>query len=151
MFKKRESFQVQYYHDLDSFSNDLIESMTAIQRPITDYNKTFNELEGNRLTELLNAIELMADPSVPISHQISNFWDAVHVMHLKLDIDSRKLVKMTKSLSAFRAIDENDKIILIKFSSIEIVIIRMILYFDFQFEYWNIITVSFMHSIVYWY
>ena len=129
--------------ELISDSNFILSDFRIpISRPITDYNKTFNEMEGNHLTELLNAIQFMSNPLATVSHPINEFWDAIRVLHIKMDTDIRKLIKMSKCLTGFRSICESDQISLLKFASIEIVLIRMILYFDFQFEYWNIITVS---------
>ena len=122
-------------------------SVIAIQRPISDPKHVFNEMEGNRLTELFNAMQYMIDPSVPFIHPVNDFWEAIHTLYIKLDIDTRKLVKTSKNLKGFTNIDQNDQITLLKFASIEISLIRMLLNFDFQLEHWNIPTVCYLAYI----
>lgn len=127
--------------DTDTDQNDDI-SLITIQRPISDPKHVFNEIEGNRMTELFNAMQYMSDPSVPFTHPVDDFWEAIHTLYIKLDIDTRKLVKTSKNLKGFTSINQNDQVTLLKFASIEISLIRSLLRFDFQLEHWNIPTVS---------
>ncbi|CAG2172010.1 unnamed protein product [Oppiella nova] len=46
---------------------DLNLSVIPVMKPITDYNNQFNELEGNRLTELLDALKIMMNPMVNVN------------------------------------------------------------------------------------
>ena len=47
------------------------------------------------------------------------------------------IVQMAKRLNGFKSLCEHDQLVLIKYASIEIVVLRMILYFDFNELCWS--------------
>ncbi|CAG2184128.1 unnamed protein product [Oppiella nova] len=55
---------------------------------------------------------------------------------------------MCKTLTAFRGLPESDQIVLLKYASLEIIVIQMILKFDFDGQFWDIITESHYSHLV---
>jgi len=53
---------------------DLNLSVIPVMKPITDYNNQFNELEGNRLSELLDALKIMMSPVVNVNDNEVNAY-----------------------------------------------------------------------------
>ncbi|CAG2181535.1 unnamed protein product, partial [Oppiella nova] len=53
------------------------------------------------------------------------------------EIQIRNIIKMSKRLNAFKSLCEQDKVILIKYASFEIITLRMVLNFNFQDMYWT--------------
>ncbi|CAG2169506.1 unnamed protein product [Oppiella nova] len=105
---------------------------------ITDYSDNFNEVEGRRLTELQYAVQHLKYPSLQLSQTIvDNFFDAKNIFQCNCDQETRKLVKMSKCLTTFATMCESDQLNLLKYASLEIAIMRMIAYFDFDTQYWT--------------
>ncbi|CAG2099956.1 unnamed protein product [Medioppia subpectinata] len=129
-------------------ADDMACKALAVQRLvapviITDYSNTLNEVEGSRLWELQNAIQFLKYPSLQLSQTIvENFVDARRIFQGNCDQETRKLVKMSKSLTTFATMCESDQLTLLKYASLEIAVMRMIAYFDFDTQYWNVISVS---------
>ncbi|CAG2166176.1 unnamed protein product, partial [Oppiella nova] len=105
---------------VNSNSNEMV--VPCIPPLITDYKNNFNELESNRMTELLSATHVMktwlTDAQTylikhPVIEEACRAWALMCVQ----EVD--KLVKMTKSLVAFNGICDNDRIALIKYGSVE--------------------------------
>ena len=118
---------------------DLNLSVIPVMKPITDYNNQFNELEGNRLSELLDALKIMMSPVVNINDNEINayFVDPFNLMLRYHENGLQNIVKMTKRLNAFKSLCEHDQLTLIKFASIEIGVLRIILNFDFNELCWS--------------
>ncbi|CAG2180470.1 unnamed protein product [Oppiella nova] len=53
------------------------------------------------------------------------------------EIQIRNIIKMSKRLNAFKSLCEQDKMILIKYASFEIITLRTVLNFNFQDMYWT--------------
>ncbi|CAG2167197.1 unnamed protein product [Oppiella nova] len=118
---------------------DLNLSVIPVMKPITDYNNQFNELEGNRLTELLDALKIMMNPMVNVNDNEMNAY-SVDPFNLILRYQENGLqntVKMAKRLNAFKSLCDHDQLTLIKYASIEIVVLRIILNFDFNELCWS--------------
>ncbi|CAG2171747.1 unnamed protein product, partial [Oppiella nova] len=129
----------------DNNNNEIIEnnlnhSLMPIVNPVSDYSVYFNELEDNKLSELLNALKHL-EKSVDIISQtfVDTFRKAFAILQSKVEIEAQNIVKMSKCLDTFNNICESDQKILIKHSAIEINILRMLPYFNYEYEYWNII------------
>ncbi|CAG2116945.1 unnamed protein product [Medioppia subpectinata] len=76
------------------------------RRPLTDYGNQLNELEGRRLTELLNAMHIYTETVVPVTEfAVKNNY----VMASQLDARVYSLIKMAKNLTAFNELCENDR------------------------------------------
>ncbi|CAG2161710.1 unnamed protein product, partial [Oppiella nova] len=118
---------------------DLNLSVIPVMKPITDYNNQFNELEGNRLSELLDALKVMMNPMVNVNDNEINAY-SVDAFNLILRCQENGLqnnVQMAKRLNGFKSLCEHDQLTLIKYASIEIVVLRMILTFDFNKLCWS--------------
>ncbi|CAG2109579.1 unnamed protein product [Medioppia subpectinata] len=113
-----------YASDTTAYKCEL--SVVPIVRPIGDCIPNFNELEVQKLRELLNAINSMiaptADTDTPIV--LTNEWDAKNAMIMKNDLQIANIVKMSKCLTTFNALCENDRIVLITYGSMEIGVLR---------------------------
>ena len=119
--------------------------MTVLPIPRVDisFKFNFNEMEGHKLTELCEAIKLMRHPADRVDFQDvpNNYSGAVHILHSSCDQEIKDVIKMCKTLNAFRGLPESDQIVLLKYASLEIIVIQMILKFDFDGQFWDIITV----------
>ena len=126
-------------------------SVLPILRPITDYSNNFTESEGNKLTELFHAIGFLNHRIDKIDgrHVANSYIEAASVLHSSCDNEIRDVVKMSKQFNAFRSVCESDQIVLIKYASLEIIINRMVLKFNFERQYWDIITVCIINIINY--
>ena len=116
-------------------------SVVPFERPINHCN-TFNQLEEIRLKELISAMAILQTPSSHNIRKTEDFWEALRLLNTKCDLEIRKIIKMAKKLRAFGSLDENDKIILLKYSVIEIMSLRMTEYFDLNGQHWRVIIVS---------
>ncbi|XP_054169174.1 uncharacterized protein LOC128966351 [Oppia nitens] len=99
----------------------------CIDRPLTDYNNNFNELEGNRITELLNAMKTFKKPFGPIVSQTNTYRESLCAYSEHLEQVIIKLGVISKCLQLFNSINLNDQIALIKYGSIEISCLRSII------------------------
>ncbi|CAG2099961.1 unnamed protein product [Medioppia subpectinata] len=108
-------------------------SVVPIARPITAYKITFNELEGNQLSELFDALKCMeisvftTDVTDPKDTQ--EMWSLVMAQN---EGAVKLIVQMSKSLHRFNSLCDHDQIILLKYSAIEIDAMRMIMKFNFE-------------------
>ncbi|CAG2106309.1 unnamed protein product [Medioppia subpectinata] len=115
-------------------------SVIPIARPISDLIDKFNDLEMNRLAELLNAMHMLKSPLVPITSEAMTMDDGCNVWRYKCEQEVLKIIKMSKSLEAFQGLCENDQIALVKYGCIEMHCLRLTLHYDFDKEYWTLIT-----------
>ncbi|CAG2100789.1 unnamed protein product [Medioppia subpectinata] len=105
-------------------------SVIPIGRPIDTSKTSFNQMEMNLLIELLEATKLMGLPLRGATIEINNTDDYYSIMGYKFDRAIRTLTRVVKGLSAFNTICEEDKILLLKYSSIQVIFLRSILYFN---------------------
>ncbi|CAG2103685.1 unnamed protein product [Medioppia subpectinata] len=125
--------------------DELNQSVIPIMRPISDYSNTFNELEGNRLTELLSALKnidymMSGNKSSNIDNYIIN--DIREATELKTKINEiifKDTVKVCKALNAFKYLSLSDQMVLFKYSAPEIMVLRMVLGYNFEHNYWSIV------------
>ncbi|CAG2100008.1 unnamed protein product [Medioppia subpectinata] len=103
---------------------------------ITDY-KSFNDLESRRLADLFSASNVFNG----ISFCSLNCIEITDVVELykawgeKMDRDMIDLVKFTKALNAFDSICLNDKLALIKYGCLEVLVLRYCILWDNETEY----------------
>ncbi|CAG2176769.1 unnamed protein product [Oppiella nova] len=79
---------------------DLNLSVIPVMKPITDYNNQFNELEGNRLDELLDALKVMMNPMVNVCDNEINAYsvDAFNLILRYQENGLQNNVQMAKRL-----------------------------------------------------
>ncbi|CAG2169373.1 unnamed protein product [Oppiella nova] len=139
-------------HSTDSQTIDFSDLMTdtnisegqspsdlPIHRPLMDYRNQFTELEGNKLQELQLAAQIFPEHRVRTyslmpADQDYCLWI---VMPLKLEQQLRRIVKMSKQLTQFNSICENDRISLIKYGFLELFYIRSVPIFNCQNDTWT--------------
>ncbi|CAG2105657.1 unnamed protein product [Medioppia subpectinata] len=122
----------------------------AIGRPLSDRLMSFNELEFDRFRELLTAAQSMAStpPALSLECQrqvIRDFNSGLQcprnvsrITAIYVEGITANLVKMSKHFDAFVGMCENDQIIMVKHACFEICVIRAIICFNFQYEYWSL-------------
>ncbi|XP_054169167.1 nuclear hormone receptor HR96-like [Oppia nitens] len=128
---------LQYYQ---KFDNNCYECV-PIAKPFTDYSYQFTEAESKKLTELLNASLFMKNHftggTIIEAKTIGDFY--VHWVP-KVESDLKNLVSMSKCLTGFENLCDNDRICLMKYGSSEISHLRMIEFFNFVDNYWTILN-----------
>lgn len=127
--------------------NEIIEVMRSTgvfdaRKPITyrDYIEletypTLQEIENDRLEELKNACLLLRNPYSQIVNETNHLGDALKVTEAAI----RRLIKMSKRLSAFNRLSQNDQISLLKSSIIEMMCIRATTSYNSENNYWYFI------------
>lgn len=98
-------------------------------------NLTLHKLENERMEELKNACLLLRNPYKHVVHKTNQLVDAVKVTEAAI----RRLIKMSKRLSAFNKLTQNDQISLLKGSIIEMMCIRATTNFNSEHNFWYFI------------
>ena len=99
-----------------------------IKRPINE--NMLNELEGNKLTELLNATSIMKTSNYSLTSKARNMLDVCRVMGLSCEQEIKNIIKMSKKLTAFQQISESDKLVLMKNSCLGLFCMRAVQTFN---------------------
>ncbi|XP_054164095.1 nuclear hormone receptor HR96-like [Oppia nitens] len=115
-------------------------SVIPIARPIDELTEKFNDLEINRLVELLNATHKLKSPEVPITSEAMTIEDGCKVWRFKVEQEIHKMIKMSKVLESFQKMCENDQIALMKYGCIEIFCMRLTMNYNFEREQWTYVT-----------
>ena len=143
-----ESLVEEFSSSIDTTSDDSIEtethlSIVAISRPITDYRNNLTEIEGNYLTELLNATKILKTPYGSMTSEATTFIDAMHVLIGARASDIRRYYQMSKNLIGFKNICRSDQFSLLIPGFVESFFMRNVVgYFnDNDSEYFVIPTV----------
>ncbi|CAG2169896.1 unnamed protein product [Oppiella nova] len=71
---------------------------------------------------------------------VDNIMDALNLLVLKCDDYIQDVIKLFKRLNSFQSICQSDQMILIKYSLLEIKILRLISNFNFEGQYWTLDT-----------
>ncbi|CAG2167705.1 unnamed protein product [Oppiella nova] len=114
-------------------------AVLPIARPMGENSNTFNELEYNRLTELFTALNIMQTQLPENSVEMKSMDEMCNIMATKVDKEIRALVTVSKNLSAFNTMCENDQISLLKYGSLEIFSMRSVLTYDFINDSWTLV------------
>ncbi|CAG2180790.1 unnamed protein product, partial [Oppiella nova] len=113
-------------------------AVLPIPRTINDYT-TLNDVECNRMIELFSIQMSLTRPQPQNKLEAQTVEDVINFFVSKFELYVQRFVDTTKSLSAFNDICENDQIALIKYSSLETLLLRTALTFDYQHEFWTFI------------
>ncbi|CAG2173097.1 unnamed protein product [Oppiella nova] len=111
-------------------------AVLPIPRTINDYT-TLNEVECNRMIELFSIQMSLNRPQPQNKLEAQTVEDVINFFVSRFEVYVQRFVDTTKSLSAFNDICENDQIALIKYSSLETLLLRTALTFDYQHEFWT--------------
>ncbi|XP_054153969.1 nuclear hormone receptor HR96-like [Oppia nitens] len=114
-------------------------AVLPIARTVGDNSGQFNELEYNRLTELFSALNIMQIKIPENGVPLSNMEEMCQLMAVKVDTEIRNLVTVSKGLSAFNNMCENDQISLLKYGSLEIFCMRSVLTYDYSNDSWTLV------------
>ncbi|CAG2108760.1 unnamed protein product [Medioppia subpectinata] len=108
-------------------------------RPLTDYRNQFNELEGNKLQQLLAATNTFVDSGGrAYTTSLSSILGMSHRPNL-LQRHMRRLTKMCQNLTEFNNICESDKIALMSYGSIDLFCMRSLPNYDYTHESWTFV------------
>jgi len=91
--------------------------------------------ESERMEELTNACQLLRNPYKHVVNKTNQLVDAVKVTEAAI----RRLIKMSKRLSAFNKLSQNDQISLLKGSIIEMMCIRATTNYNSEQNFWYFI------------
>ncbi|CAG2162030.1 unnamed protein product [Oppiella nova] len=120
----------------DSYSNEMFTELQVIPivRPIN--NNAFNETESMRFTELMSVIDFIRFPTLTITSQVQDLFDAMKMAVNKFDEICRKSVKGFKRLNAFKTLCKNDQILLLKSNGLQMTALRSMTIYDYQYKQW---------------
>jgi hypothetical protein len=113
-----------------------------IKQTIVESNATncveLNAIENSRLDELSIAVSFINQP--PMKSITSETTDLKEFIKWT-DRAIRKIIMMCKQISSFINLCQDDQIALLKPAITEIIILRSCKKFNFESEYWTIVTV----------
>ncbi|CAG2181009.1 unnamed protein product [Oppiella nova] len=84
----------------------------------------------------------MKDPVAKITTKVETYNDFVNATITRSDNKCRRMIQMCKTIDEFKELCEDDKIILLKASCPEIICLLSVLTFDFDGEFWTVVTDS---------
>ncbi|CAG2111892.1 unnamed protein product, partial [Medioppia subpectinata] len=114
-------------------------AVLPIPKPL-DNCTALNEAERTRMAELFKVQAALNWKRLPDNKLVAETIDEVIKFFVsKFDIYVQHLVDTTKQLAAFQCLCENDKIALVKYSSLEILLMRTAINFNYENEYWTFI------------
>ena len=126
-------------------------SLSVIVRPIATFDKEFNDIELNRLTELKTAANEILDFSGTSKYCIR--INSVREMFSKMssfnlfDQTIESIIKFCKSISMFQEVCQDDQIALIKNSYGDILNLKFLPHYDFDEECFEYVLVSLLADI----
>lgn len=124
-------------------------SVIPIPRPISQQKPNeFNEREIQVLSELLSATHLIRQPLTRITKEITNIPDLRKTMSYKYDRDIKTFVKAMKSLRGFNSLCEIDRIALLKDHCFAILLMRSVMFYNYETHYWTLFMVSLRIKII---
>ncbi|CAG2105777.1 unnamed protein product [Medioppia subpectinata] len=94
--------------------------------------ESFNELETNKLTELLRAMTVYPCPPPAVDTEYDNMIVIRQALSLKYENEIKNMVNVMQKLPIFGHICDNDRIALVKYGFIEIFLLRSVLGFNFH-------------------
>ncbi|CAG2170573.1 unnamed protein product [Oppiella nova] len=117
---------------------EFLSSVVAITQHVTDYNKSFNTYECDKLIELFSAINFIREPTLPLEPVVTDMMNFKMAMVFKLDKEIRNFITVAQNVAEFDSLCENDRIALVKYGSVEIISMRMIQFYNVAAQSWTI-------------
>ncbi|CAG2163399.1 unnamed protein product [Oppiella nova] len=124
----------------ESYDEDF--PMIPIANQITTYDKNLNQIEMNRLAELLNATQKIRDPVSKVTSEATVYPEVRQTFAIKGEQEIKRFALMCRHLSAFTGICDEDKISLLKAGCVEIVPMRSLIAYNNERQYWAIVLDS---------
>ena len=106
---------------------------------IINYDENFNEREDYKLNELFQVLKFMKIKQNKNS-KVLNSMDLLEVIRagaLYYENEGMRLVNVVKQMTAFNSIDHNDRLALVKYSGVEVIIFRSIQCYDDKQRHWR--------------
>ena len=106
---------------------------------IINYDENFNEREDYKLNELFQVLKFMKIKQNKNS-KLLNSMDLLEVIRagaLYYENEGMRLVNVVKQMTAFNSIDHNDRLALVKYSGVEVIIFRSIQCYDDKQRHWR--------------
>ncbi|CAG2102587.1 unnamed protein product [Medioppia subpectinata] len=125
-------------HDLSNSQMNIYYSNETLKHTLPaieiGYNmrESFNELETNKLTELLRAMTVYPCPPPAADTEYDNMIVIRQALSLKYENEIKNMVNVMQKLPIFSHICDNDRIALVKYGFIEIFLLRSVLGFNFH-------------------
>ncbi|CAG2162072.1 unnamed protein product [Oppiella nova] len=111
---------------------------TPVLRPINTY-KELNEIECKHLLDLCLASKVFHFPSTTLKYtHVTNIIEFYLSWGNRIEMDSQCVVSIAKELTKNADISLNDQIALVKYSSMEISVLRANYNYDLQTENWTL-------------
>ncbi|XP_054153491.1 nuclear hormone receptor HR96-like [Oppia nitens] len=104
--------------------------------PINTYGE-LNDIECKRLDDLHRASQVFRYPATQPIIKVNNICEYYKLWGNRLELDTQDIIKYTKNMTIFSDICLNDKISLIKYGSMEIIVTRGNSLYDYKNEIWN--------------
>ncbi|CAG2170006.1 unnamed protein product [Oppiella nova] len=124
----------------ESYDEDF--PMIPIANQITTYDKNLNQIEMNRLAELLNATQKIRDPVSKVTSEATVYPDVRQTFAIKGEQEIKRFALMCRHLSAFTGICDEDKISLLKAGCVEILPMRSLIAYNNDRQYWAVVLDS---------
>ncbi|CAG2181880.1 unnamed protein product, partial [Oppiella nova] len=121
-------------------------TVLPIARPMGDKYQ-LNEMESYKLSELFNATTFFKEPIVSVTSQAMHYEDMCSLLCKKAEEQTRRVIKMSKHLTSFNDINEDDKISLIKFGAMDLFCMRSVPHYDYMNKTW-VYTMNNSNSVV---
>ncbi|CAG2162031.1 unnamed protein product [Oppiella nova] len=116
--------------------------MIPIPNQINTYDKNLNDIEMNRLEELLTATKQIWEPISKITSESVDYPDVRYTMDTKLKRDVSRLTLLSKHLSSFTGICDEDRMFLLKAGYREILPMRSLIAYNYDRQHWAIVLDS---------
>ncbi|CAG2101271.1 unnamed protein product [Medioppia subpectinata] len=113
-------------------------SVIPIARPVNPLTDQLNDIEMNRLAQLLNAMLVLKSPIIAITSEAMTEDDGCDVWRYHCEQEILKITKMSKLLEPFQKLCPNDQIALVKYGCVEMHFLRLTIHYNFDNEYWSV-------------
>ena len=110
--------------------------ITPLLRPINTY-KEWSDGEYKRVTDLSLASAVFKNPSTQKYIEVQTIHQFYQLWGNRIEFDTQNIVKFTKSLTQCSNIGHNDQIALVKYSSMELIVLRANIYYDEHAKNWT--------------
>ncbi|CAG2099982.1 unnamed protein product [Medioppia subpectinata] len=122
---------------MDVNQNFLLYLFTPLMRPINTYSD-WNEIECKHLSDMCLASNVFRYPTTERHYEVYTIGDYYREWGNRLEVDAKNIVKYTKEMTKYCNVNQEDKLILIKYACMELIILRANYCWDSQAEKWTI-------------
>ena len=132
-----------FQNSVDSYKPtlDFVSQNLPIPRPVTDYENNFTELEDYKLMELFEVLRPLDFNFGNVQcgfYEIGTVAQLVQMVNTFYEKEITSFVESIKRMNIFQNICENDRIALVKYSLMDILMLRSVQLYDTNQESWTI-------------